>query len=390
MKTKVNRLAVSVIFFMMLMAAVIESMRGILVPSFKQLIGMNNTMVGTMLTLGSLGYVSATYLADVIRSRWGSKALMLTAVSLLIGSALSLAFTTNYPMYILGMVLMNMGLGLNSVGGNVLLPMLILTMQVFVMNSLHFMYGFGAMLGQRFSGYLVTHGVGARQLYLGVMVIYLILLALILVSRFPDEPEHEKSTLAISHFLKDRVYLLYVLGLSSYVFGEQGLAIWLTDYLKESFLIDENYSSLILSTFFILIGIGRLAGGLFVERVGRLRSVIGGMLIGVLCVTVGLLSGSRWLPLISLAGLFYSIVFPTMLVTISSNFPRSRAQAISLILTGTSALLMVYNQLLGLLADKIGYGLSIYLIPLATVLSIVFFIRLKIVTDQIKQESTLK
>jgi fucose permease len=121
-----------------------------------------------------------------------------------------------------------------------------------------------------------------------------------------------------------------------------------------------------------------------------LRSVIGGMLIGVLCVTVGLLSGSRWLPLISLAGLFYSIVFPTMLVTISSNFPRSRAQAISLILTGTSALLMVYNQLLGLLADKIGYGLSIYLIPLATVLSIVFFIRLKIVTDQIKQESTLK
>lgn len=387
MNTKTNRVAVGLVFVMMLMSAVIESMRGILVPSFKEMIGMNNTMVGTMLTLGSIGYVGANYMAGSIRNRFSNKFLMVSAATILVASALTLAYTTNYPMYIIGMVLMNIGLGLNSVGGNILIPMMILTMQVFVMNSLHFMYGFGAMMGQRLSGYLVTHGVGPKELYLGVMVIYLVLLVLILFSSFPDEEENQKSNLPIKRFLRDPMYLLYVLGLSSYVFGEQGLSIWLTDYLKESFAIDENYASMILSAFFILLGIGRLAGGLLVDKLGRNRSVIAGLSLGLVFVAAGLLSGSKWLFLISLGGLFYSIVFPTMIVNIGTHFPRSRAQAISLILTGTSALVMVYNQLLGILADRIGYGTSIYLIPLATLLSIGFFLRLGRVEKRVDEES---
>lgn len=361
---------------MMLMAAVIESMRGILVPSFKDLIGMNSTLVGTMLTLGSLGYVSATYLAGPIRQRWGNKRLMLLAAALLCCSAATLAFSTTYPVYVTGMVLMNLGLGLNSVGANVLLPMLIVSFQVLAMNSLHFMYGLGAMLGQRVSGYLITHGIGLRELYLGVLVIYLLLLGLIALSRFPDEPADDNSHRPVGEFLKSPIYWLYVFGLASYVFGEQGLAIWLTDYLKAEFLIDENRASQVLSAFFILLAIGRLAGGLVVERLGRMRGVLGGMTIGLGLVSAGLISGSRYLGLLSLAGLFYSIVFPTMVVTIASHFPRLRAQAVSLILTGTSALMMVYNQLMGLLADQLGYGVSIYLIPLATLIAIGLLYRL--------------
>lgn len=374
MTKRMNRLAVTILFLMMLMSAVIESMRGILVPSFKLMIGMNNTMVATMLTLGSLGYVGATFLANVISHRFGNKALMLTAVTCLVLSATTLAFTVNYPMYVIGMIFMNLGLGLNSVGSNVLLPMLILTMQVFVMNSLHFMYGVGAMIGQRFSGYLITHGVGTRELYLGVLAVYVIMLVLIILSRFPDETHEGGTRQPLSYFLKNKLFILYVLGISSYVFGEQGLAIWLTDYLKESYFIDENQASTYLSAFFILLAVGRLIGGLFVEKIGRFRSVIAGMLIGLVCVTVGLLSGSKYLFLISIGGFFYSIIFPTLMVTISVNFPRVRAQAISLILTGCSALVMVYNQILGVLSDQIGYGLSIYLIPFATLLSIIFLL----------------
>lgn len=388
MNKSINRLAVIILFLMMLMSAVIESMRGILVPSFKDIIGMNNTMVGTMLTLGSIGYVGATYLADIIRSRFGNKQLMLTAVIMLIASALTLAFTMNYPMYVLGMVLMNIGLGLNSVGANVLIPMMILTMQVFVMNSLHFMYGVGAMLGQRVSGYLVTQGVGPRELYLAVFLIYLIWFVLILFSRFPEESDQEAETLPLVVFLKNPIFWLYVLGLAGYVFGEQGLAVWLTDYLKVTYAINENYASTILSTFFVLLAIGRLLGGLFVDRLGRYRSVLGGMIIGGLLVLVGLIGGESWLPLISLGGLFYSIVFPTMVLTIAFHFPRSRAQAISLILTGTSALVMVYNQLMGILADQVGYRISIFLIPIGTLIAIGFLGWLAIKTKR-QQDSPL-
>ncbi|HHT21421.1 MAG TPA: MFS transporter [Tissierellia bacterium] len=382
MNKTINRLAIIILFLMMLMSAVIESMRGILVPSFKDMIGMNNTMVAAMLTMGSIGYVGATYLADVIRSRLGNKRLMLSAALMLIASAVTLAFTVNYPMYVLGMVLMNIGLGLNSVGANVLIPMMILTMQAFVMNSLHFMYGVGAMLGQRVSGYLVTQGVGPRQLYLAVFFIYLVWFGLLLLSRFPEASEDEAEGLPLKVFFRDPFFWLYILGLAGYVFGEQGLAVWLTDYLKESYAIDENHASLILSAFFILLAIGRLLGGLFIDRLGRYRSVLGGMIIGGGLVFSGLMSGDRWLPLISLAGLFYSIVFPTMVLTIAHHFPRARAQAISLILTGTSALVMVYNQLMGILADEVGYRLAIFLVPLGTLIAILFLGRLAVKTKQ--------
>lgn len=383
MKTNTQRLTIVTIFLMMLMSAVIESMRGILMPSFKEIIGMNNSLVATMLTVGSLGYVSATFIANPISRRFGNKVLMMTAVSCLILSALTLAYTTNYPLYLTGMVLMNIGLGLNSVGANVLIPMLIVSFQVFIMNSLHFMYGLGAMIGQRLSGYLITHGVGTKELYFGVLAVYGLLLLFILLSHFPDESVETKHNLPLRHFVKDRLFLLYIFGLSGYVFGEQGLAVWLADYLKEIFLIDENQSSTYLSAFFILLGLGRLAGGLVVERLGRFRSVLIGLSLGLACVLIGLLSGSRWLGLISLGGLFYSIVFPTMVVNASLSFPRNRAQAISLVLTGTSALVMVYNQVMGLLSDWIGYHWSIYLIPLATVLAIVFLGRLWYLTEKV-------
>lgn len=367
-----NRLAIGVIFSLMLLAAVIESMRGILVPSFKSLIGMSNSMVATMLTLGSVGYVSGTYMAAGIRSRWGNKSLLLIALGLLMLSALCLAYTVNYPMYLIGMLLMNIGLGLNSVGANLLIPMLIISMQVLVMNSLHFMYGFGAMLGQRVSGYLIVRGIGPKQLYLGLLAIYALVLVFLVFSRFPDEEASRDNSRPLRSFLRDPIYLLYIFGLSSYVFGEQGLAIWLTDYLKVVFEIDENQASQILSLFFILLGVGRLAGGLIVERLGRFRSVLLGMGLGWICVTAGLVSGTRALYLISLAGLFYSIVFPTMMVTIGQHYPRVRAQAMSLILTGTSALGIIYNQFYGLLVDRIGYQKSVFLIPLATLLGMFF------------------
>jgi predicted MFS family arabinose efflux permease len=115
--------------------------------------------------------------------------------------------------------------------------------------------------------------------------------------------------------------------------------------------------------FFLLFSVGRLLGGFVVQRIGTFRAVVGTLLISLVMMVSGLLLGEGFLIVVSIAGLFYSIVYPSLISKVGAVFPDSTAHAMGYVITIINVVLNGMNQVMGMLTDAIGPGLSIFLIP---------------------------
>lgn len=365
------------IFMMMFIFAIIENTKGVLIPQIKEQFGINSTQVSFMLTSGSIFYILGTFFIGKISEKTGQKNSEILGILIMMASCLTISFSPNYFVFLLGMMGFNIALSINGVVSNVIISVMFLPIAHIVIGMLHFMYGVGAMIGQKGTGIVIENGFTFRNLYLWLIVLLVILLILVVTSKYPEPEIHEEEIPVNTNILKNPVIILFALSIGFYVFAEQGLAVWLVDYLKSVYSMTENNSSTYMATFFLLLAIGRLIGGFVVRKVGEFKTLFICITTGFLLIITSIIIGPKGLFLISLAGFFYSIVYPTVVVLISKNFKNRISYITGLILTFSSIINMLMNQLMGTLTDFVGYKTTIFLIPLSAVVSITMLFLLK-------------
>lgn len=360
-------------FMMMILAAVSENTRGVFIPSFKENFSVNDTKIGFMLTIGSIGYIAFTYLGGALSEKIGQKKVINIGILVMILSLVVLSFSKDYKVFIIGMVLINCGLGFISIAINTIIPIMFISMQTLIMNLVHFSYGLGSSLGQWGSGKLIFKGVSFRSIYLAVAIAYALMLIVAWFIKIPETHKEKKETsISLTKALSNKIVIFYILALGFYIFAEIGTGNWFVNYMETNFNFDENKSSIYISMFFAIFTVGRLLGGFVVERFGYINVVIKSLVIGFSIYILGILLGEKGAFVISIAGLFFSIAFPTIVGTLSKVFKSNSSYITGVIITFATSINMLLNLLMGIANDNLGTSIAFYLIPLSLLVSIIF------------------
>ncbi|HCL49554.1 MAG TPA: MFS transporter, partial [Clostridiaceae bacterium] len=146
---------------------------------------------------------------------------------------------------------------------------------------------------------------------------------------------------------------------------------WLINYIMNNFNgFTEANSSNYTFIFFAVFSVGRLLGGFVVEKFGYFKTVIKSMIAAFLLFTAGILLKEKGLFLISLSGLFFSIVYPTVVLTINSVFKKNTAYITGIIIPLASVVTMIIGFLFGYMNDKLGTYITFFMIPLCILISL--------------------
>lgn len=378
-QTKVNKLGIFLLFTLMFLAPFIENTRGIFIPIFKEDFRVSNTAISSMITGVSLAGMAVTFIGGALIEKLGQKRTVLLGIICLILGMVTQALSSSYFMFFIGFIPIIAGLNIYSVASNTMVPMIFVGSSTLAMNLFHFMYGAGSTVSQNAIGILLDGGITWRSIYLAIAALYVGVLIAFRFTRFPDKPRVAVKEGEVSVWKNP---LLYVFGaaLGFYVFAEQGMSLWLPNYLKEAFGLRESIGARYLGAFFLLFAIGRLLGGFIVQKQGVLRTVIYTEILALILLFAGVFFGNSYLFVISISGLFFAIVFPSTMSLVSKIFKERPGMATGFIMTMVAFILNSMNLLMGILMDQLGPRLAIFLLPLSMGLSLCLMIFIKMKT----------
>jgi len=358
---------------MMALNAMAENSRGIFIPSFKSDFNIDNTGIGVMLFIGSLAYILFSYIGGLLCEKIGQKRVIILGLGFMFFSLISLSTGDSYTSFLVNMFLMNIGLALTSIAINTLVPVLLISYQAILMNIVHFCYGVGGAVGQALGGILMTKGFTWRNIYLGISILFVLLLIVFTFIKMPHTHKYnEGNKINKLDIFRNKIVYFYVFALGFYVFAEVATLSWLVNYIKDNYKYNSSKSAFYSVMFLVLFSIGRLVGGFIVEKLGYLKATMSSLMFAVGLFTLGLVIGENGLIIISVSGFFFAVTFPTLVLTISKVFKQNTSYITGVIVTLTSSVNMLLNLVIGKLNDKIGTYFAFYMIPVSLIISIIF------------------
>ncbi|ERI90482.1 transporter, major facilitator family protein [Clostridiales bacterium oral taxon 876 str. F0540] len=374
LKKKQYIIPIVFIFMMMVLNATAENVRGVFIPLFKNDFSVNDTEIGFMLTVSSVGYIVFTYIGGILCEKIGQKKVFISGFICMVISLLGLWMSYSYSIFLISMFILNIGLSLISIAINTIIPVLFISFQAVLMNLTHFCYGLGSTIIQRTSGVLLFKGVSWRVIYLAEAILFLVVFLFFLPVKLPNvhKSKNEGSKAKKSDLFKNKLLYFYMFALGFYVFAEMGTGNWFVNFIEKTYSYDKSKSSFYLALFFGIFTFGRLVGGFVAEKFGYIKTVLVSLIIALVLYITGINLAQSGLVIISISGLFFAVTFPTIVVTISKVFKENDAYATGIIVTISSTTNMVLNMVIGFLNDNIGVYKAFYLIPMSLAVSILF------------------
>jgi fucose permease len=205
----------------------------------------------------------------------------------------------------------------------------------------------------------------------------LTILFIIFISRFPrvELKEEEKAgTWGIYKILfRKKIVLLYFLGIMAYVGSEQGLANWISQFLKTYHGLDPRTAGAsAVSYFWGLMTVGCLLGLLLLKLIDSRKVLVGFSLTAIVLLSLALFGPaevSRWaFPLLGFAAsVMWSIIFSLALNSVDSCHGAFSGILCTGIIGGALVPLLI-----GWLGDHIGLrqGMFVLYLTLGYILSI--------------------
>lgn len=102
-----------------------------------------------------------------------------------------------------------------------------------------------------------------------------------------------------------------------YIAAESGVILWMVSFFCEKNGETAESAARWLSLFFVFIAIGRFAGGFLVDRLGYKRAIRWAFPAAGLCILSAVLLGGTFSVALPAAGIFMSLIFPTLAAAIS-------------------------------------------------------------------------
>ncbi|MFW5691209.1 MAG: MFS transporter [Chloroflexota bacterium] len=364
--------------------------------------------VSILFAVRAVGRILSNFVAGRAYDRVAGHPLLGTAM---IGIALMMALTSFMPvLWALAIVFFVMGMaeGFIDVGVNAMLVWTHKGRAGPFINGLHFMFGLGAFIAPLIISQVIVivngASISAQAAFMTpfevlssvlipapvawpyrVLALTLLPIGFLIWSlRSPQRPQQTQPADTAPVVVRWGLVFLFALMLAVYVGAEASYSGWVYTYALERKLMGEAQAALLVSLFWGMVMIGRLAGVAIALRV-KPRYMLLGALIGSLLSTLAMIAVPTatmlWIGTIAF-GLSMAPIFPTVVAFADKNL-EINGKITSYFFIGASVGAIVLPWLIGQLFRPVGPEALLYLILASViVLSGVYTVLVRAVTVQ--------
>lgn len=365
-----------------------DSLRGIFSTIFQEHFSLTTTQLGLIVTASYIGNLVFLLVGGNLSTRFSKKRVLQVLILIWMAAVALFAFTSNYTVLLIGMALALGSSTLLNTTMNLITPLLFATAPGFFVNFLFFTQEIGTsgsqyILGSHADGFAFWQHTNLVLLILGAVAFVLLLFC-----NVPEEAAAPADAPAQKGGYDWRIIVPYVLVFGFYFIAEHGVMNWMVAYGVDGLGLPQASAAKYLSVFFGGMMIGRLCLSPLVDKLGALKSLAA--FGGVSCVLylIGSLGGAVTMPVWAISGLSFSILYPTLVMSIRLYFPAQQVSgAAGTILSIASLADILFNVGFGKLVDMTGYAVSIRVLPLSV---LAFFIVFMLFTKFCKPTQKLK
>ena len=365
-----------------------DSLRGIFSTIFQEHFSLTTTQLGLIVTASYIGNLVFLLVGGNLSTRFSKKRVLQVLILIWMAALALFAFTSNYTVLLIGMALALGSSTLLNTTMNLITPLLFATAPGFFVNFLFFTQEIGTsgsqyILGSHADGFAFWQHTNLVLLILGAVAFVLLLFC-----NVPEEAAAPADAPAQKGGYDWRIIVPYVLVFGFYFIAEHGVMNWMVAYGVDGLGLPQASAAKYLSVFFGGMMIGRLCLSPLVDKLGALKSLAA--FGGVSCVLylIGSLGGAVTMPIWAISGLSFSILYPTLVMSIRLYFPAQQVSgAAGTILSIASLADILFNVGFGKLVDMTGYAVSIRVLPLSV---LAFFIVFMLFTKFCKPTQKLK
>tara|TARA_B110000259_G_scaffold177318_1_gene214341 strand:+ start:454 stop:1701 length:1248 start_codon:yes stop_codon:yes gene_type:complete len=396
---KKNPLLVGLIFLVFFVISFLSNIIGPLVPDIIKSFGLSLTMASFLPFSFFVAYGVMSIPSGILIELYGEKKVMLLAFLVSSSGAFLFALNSSYLFYLISLFLIGSGMAMLQVAIN---PLLRVTggEKEFAFNSVlgQLFFGLASFISPLVYTYLVINtnqptsfitrliknitipNLEWISLYWIFAIISLAMVFLIMISNFPkvERKEDEKSGAIETHLklLKKPIVLLYFLAIFCYVGTEQGIANWISQFLKIYHDIDPQVQGAkTISNFWGMMTLGTLLGLLLLKFIDS-RKVLIVASVGTTFFLISALFGSTEQALIAfpLIGFFISTMWSIIISLALNSVAEAHGSFSGILVTGIAGGAIV-PFIVGALGDVFGLktGMLFLFITLFFILSIGFW-----------------
>ena len=351
------------------------------IPRIKENLELTPGALGLALLCCSLGgFVAMQFAAPLIR-RLGLRLLLSILAPLFPLVLILIALSGNFVTLALAFALFG---GLTSIAGIAINAQAIDIEKAYakaIMSSFHALFSVGGLAGAAVGGFMAAHHLSVLQsmsiIAAGLSVIGVMLIAKLFdVTKYDFEEDH--TVIEKPHKHHRARWWRQVLLIGGLIFvcylTEGAIADWSAIYMKQEHAAGPFIAVLAYMIFNACMTIGRFSGDVVIRKFGAVQTLTVGGILGVLGLSIGLLSPNIVLALIGfgIVGIGVSVLVP-ILISMAGNLPGGdRNVAIARASTCGSIGLMAGPALIGFIAESYNL-LAAMLVPvlLLTVLSVI-------------------
>lgn len=399
---KRNFFIVTLIFFIFFVISFLTNIIGPLVPEVIKGFRVSKGMAGLLNFSFFIAYGVMSIPAGLLTERFNEKKVILGAFVLATGGALLFSTFPSFGIYLSSLFLIGMGMAVLQVAIN---PLLRVSggEENFAFYSVlaQLFFGGASFLSPLLYSYLVTNlGAGNTgnillstldglvpadlkwvSIYWIFAVIALVMVVVVLVSKFPKvelkEDEKVGSLSTVKDLLKNKYVVLFFFGIFSYVGTEQGVASWISQFLSDYHGMDpEVEGAKAISTFWLLLTLGCFLG------LGLLKLMDSKWVLGIfsgaamISLATALVTGDGMTAYYGFVGVgFFASVMWSVIFSLALNSLKDHHGAFSGILCSGIIGGAIVPLIVGVIGDAIGLrgGMIFVFIPLAFIFSIGFW-----------------
>ncbi|MCL4417210.1 MAG: MFS transporter [Actinobacteria bacterium] len=228
----------------------------------------------------------------------------------------------------------------------------------FLINVSHVFLSLGAFAGPYISSFSIKLGYNWQISFYAASIISFINFIFFIFIKIPVNVNNKSRNKITKQNITDRLsiirdykYLILLLIFAAlfYTFSESGLNSWIPTFLRLFKNFNQINSSQVLSFFWLAIAIGRIIIGLISFKIDIIKITIFISIMGAIFIILGILVENKLFSGIyfSIAGLFYSGIFPNILTIGSIYFKKLNNIVLSLIVTFAAIGALIAPQVLG-------------------------------------------
>lgn len=395
---------------------------GALIPDIKTGFHLSLTEVAILPFAFFIAYGVMSIPSGIMNEKYKEKKIMVAAFVVSFVGSLLLVLFPNYSSYIVSLFLIGCGMAMLQV---VINPLLRTSggEENYAFNSVlaQLIFGAASFISPLVYSYLVVNlankgNIDAVQriftsivpanlpwisLYWLFAVVSLIMFIVIIVSRFPKVilTKDEKAGALKVHtdLLKNRIVILFFIGIFCYVGTEQGTANWISQFLYEYHHYDpQTTGASAVAYFWGLMTAGGVLGLFLLKIMDSAKVLITFTILAIITLSIGLFTGNDRVALYAfpIVGFFASVMYPIIFSLALNSIEEHHGAFSGILLTGIIGGAVI-PLIIGAVGDHFGLrtGMLFLYITLGYILSIGFWakpiIKNKTIQDARKEKASI-